>query len=81
MNRLKRLFHTCKPPLFGVVEPIQGREWVCLDCRTVWIFETREVDVLVAPAVWDRWDDIQKETFTKWWKKNKENEPPTKTPQ
>lgn len=71
MNWLKRLFHTCETPHPDTFAPIEGKEWICPECKDVWIYEGRLVEVEVTPAVWDRWADIQKETVVAWWKKGK----------
>lgn len=70
MNWIKLLFHRCRKP-GNVFNPQLGQEIVCLICGTVWIYESRIVEYEVSPAVWDRWADIDKETVTAWWKKDK----------
>lgn len=72
MNRLREWWgekrHVCQTPDPRTFAPIAGREWSCPECGGRWIYEARDVEYEVQPAVWDRWAETATESVVAWWR-------------
>lgn len=64
----RRVTHHCDPLATGTrIADDCSIRFTCGECGETWVYETRTIEVEIAPAVWDRWAETGSVRRTGWW--------------